>query len=236
VTIRSWQPDQGRLSIGRGAASYLEVHENFNPGWAAALNGQALTPVRLDGWQQAFVVPAGAGGAITLTFRPAATYHLALIASLLAVAILLALTAWSFLAAGQGGATMMGAGGERRRRGRAWIGVVSVTALILVAGGVVALVVPVLAWLAGRVRLPVLAFWAMVASGLLAAVRPFGTGLLGPFGWPAQACALVALAAALIAGSVGAPRNAEVSGTAGDPGPFEALGTAEAPGSSGEDK
>ena len=61
------------------------------------------------------------------------------------------------------------------------------------------------AWLAGRVRLPVLAFWAMVASGLLAAVRPFGTGLLGPFGWPAQACALVALAAALIAGSVGAP-------------------------------
>ena len=248
VTIRSWQPDQGRLSIGRGAASYLEVHENFNPGWAAALNGQALTPVRLDGWQQAFVVPAGAGGAITLTFRPAATYHLALIASLLAVAILLALTAWSFLAAGQGGATMMGSGGERRRRGRAWIGVVSVTALILVAGGVVALVVPVLAWLAGRVRLPVLAFWAMVASGLLAAVRPFGTGLLGPFGWPAQACALVALAAALVAGSVGAPRNAEASGTAGDlgpfeasgtaeaPGPFEALGTAEAPGSSGEDK
>ena len=81
-----------------------------------------------------------------------------------------------------------------------------------------------------------LAFGAMVTSGLLAAVRPFGTGLLGPFGWPAQACALVALAAALVAGSVGAPRNAEASGTAGDPGPFEALGTAEAPGSSGEDK
>ena len=236
VAIRSWQPDQDRLSIGRGAASYLEVHENYNPGWAAALNGQPLTPVRLDGWQQGFVVPAGAGGTITLTFRPAATYHVALIASLLAVAILLALTAWSFLAAGQGGGTMMGAGGERRRQGRAWIGVVSVTALILVAGGVVALVVPVLAWLAGRVRLPVLAFGAMVASGLLAAVRPFGTGLLGPFGWPAQACALVALAAALIAGSVGAPRNAEASGTAGDPGPFGALGTAEALGSPGEDK
>jgi arabinofuranan 3-O-arabinosyltransferase len=241
VTIRSWQPDQGRLSIGRGSASYLEVHENYNPGWAAALNGQALTPVRLDGWQQGFVVPAGSGGAITLTFRPAATYHLALIASLLAAAILLALTAWSFLAAGQGGATMMGAGGERRGRGRARIGVVGVTALILVAGGVVALVVPVLAWLAGRVRLPVLAFGAMVASGLLAAVRPFGTGLLGPFGWPAQACALVALAAALIAGSVGAPQRAEAPGSAAAPGPCEALGPCEAPGTaealglSGED-
>jgi hypothetical protein len=46
-------------------------------------------------------------------------------------------------------------------------------------------------------RMPVLALAAMLASGLLCAVRPFGAGLLGPFGWPAQACALVALAAAL---------------------------------------
>ena len=174
--------------------------------------------------------PDAADGAITLTFRPAATYHLALIASLLAAAILLALTAGSFLAAGQGGATMMRPGGERRRRGRGWIGVVGVTAVILVAGGVVALVVPVLAWLAGRVRLPVLAFGAMVASGLLAAVRPFGTGLLGPFGWPAQACALVALAAALIAGSTGVP------GTTGTAGAVEAAGTSGSSGSSGEDR
>jgi len=97
----------------------------------------------------------------------------------------------------------------------------------------VALVVPVLAWLAGRVRLPVLAFGAMVTSGLLAAIRPFGTGLLGPFGWPAQACALVALAAALIAGSVGAPRRAEVSGSAEARGTAEASGPAEASGASG---
>ena len=110
MTIRSWQPDQRRLSIGPGAASYLEVHENYNPGWAATLNGQQLTPVRLDGWQQGFVVPAGAGGTITLTFRPAATYHLALIASLLAVALLLAIAAWSF--------TRRAATGPRRRPGR----------------------------------------------------------------------------------------------------------------------
>ena len=61
VTIASWQPDRSRLSIGPGAASYLEVHENYNSGWAATLNGQDLTPVRLDGWQQGFVVQARPG-------------------------------------------------------------------------------------------------------------------------------------------------------------------------------
>ncbi|HEY6312144.1 MAG TPA: alpha-(1-_3)-arabinofuranosyltransferase family protein [Streptosporangiaceae bacterium] len=197
VSVRSWQPDQRQVSIGPGAASYLEVHENYNPGWAAELNGRQLTPVRLDGWQQGFVVPAGPGGTITLTFRPAATYHLVLIATILGVAVLLALTAWSFVGRRRRGDEGFGAAPLASLDGspRAWLGVLGVTALIFVAGGPVAIVVPFLAWRAWR--LPVVAFGAMVASGLLAAVRPFGTGLLGPFGWPAQACALVALAAAL---------------------------------------
>ena len=97
----------------------------------------------------------------------------------------------------------------------AWLGVLAVTALIFVVSGPVALVVPVLAGLAGlawrpwRQRadqagrtalepLPLLALAAMVASGVLSAASPSGQGLLGPFGWPAQACALVALAAALV--------------------------------------
>jgi arabinofuranan 3-O-arabinosyltransferase len=243
VTIRSWQPDSQRLSIAPGAASYLEIHENDNPGWAAALNGRPLTPVRLDGWQQAFIVPNGPGGTITITFRPAATYHLALAVSILAAAILLALAAWSFLRrprASQTPAEPMVAAtyrllpvvsgnhwfeGKRdgRTRGvlgmrgtgatRAWLGMLAVAALIFVAGGPVALAVPLLAflpWLPLRqprtgvsptsdraAWLPWIALAAMIASGLLSAVRPFGQGLFGPFGWPAQAFALVALAAAL---------------------------------------
>jgi arabinofuranan 3-O-arabinosyltransferase len=230
VTVRSWQPDERRLGIGPGAASYLEVHENYNAGWSAALNGQALTPVRLDGWQQGFVVPAGAGGTITLSFRPAATYHLVLVTSMLAVVILFALAAWSFLARRRNGAGPDGEGSPMTGptgwssptapsppislagRGRAWLGLLAVTALIFVAGGPVALVVPLLAclaWLARRTPgetaardparwLPMLAFAGLAAAGLLSAVRPFGEGLLGPFGWTAQACALVALAAALM--------------------------------------
>ena len=211
VTIRSWQPDQRRLGIGPGAASYLEVHENYNPGWAAALNGQQLTPVRLDGWQQGFIVPAGAGGTITLTFRPTAAYHLVLIVSLLAAVLLLAVAAWSFIARPRGGSgpdAAVSAGVSPGGRRRGWPGLLAVAALIFVAGGPVALAVPLLAWLAWlplRTRgrpfakwLPMVALAGLVVSGLLSAVRPFGDGLFGPFGWPAQACALVALAAALM--------------------------------------
>ena len=202
--------------------------------WSGALNGQALTPVRLDGWQQGFVVPAGAGGTITLSFRPAAAYHLVLVASMLAAVILLALAAWSFLGRRRGGAgpdsdrsPVAGPDGRPSPApaspvtslaasptgdGRAWLGLLAVTALIFVAGGPVTLAVPLLvclAWLARRRPgetaardparwLPILAFAGLAAAGLLSAVRPFGQGLLGPFGWLAQACALVALAAALM--------------------------------------
>jgi arabinofuranan 3-O-arabinosyltransferase len=84
-----------------------------------------------------------------------------------------------------------------------WLGVLAVTALMVVAGGLAALAVPVLAGLAyWRPRwLPLLALASMVASGLVtvtAASQPEGTSLLGAFSGPAQACALIALAAALI--------------------------------------
>jgi hypothetical protein len=109
--------------------------------------------------------------------------------------------------------------------GRAWLGVAGVTALIFVAGGPVALAVPLLvglAWLlprpAARDWMPWVAFGGMVASGLLSAVRPFGEGLFGPFGWPAQACALVALAAALTpVAAVPARRRAAARGTSAGP-------------------
>ena len=167
MTIRSWQPDQRRLGVGPGAASYLEVHENYNQGWAATLDGRALAPVRLDGWQQGFVLPAGSGGTVTLSFRPAASYHLALVVSLAAIILLLALTGWSFLSRSirswpdgsrpaAGGAALAVPGGATpptspspslsARSWRAWLGLLGVTALVFAVGGPVALAVPVLAW------------------------------------------------------------------------------------------
>ena len=82
---------------------------------------------------------------------------------------------------------------------------------MFIAGGVIAAAVPVLA-LAGRLRpslLPIVAGSGMLAAGAVAATATTPTSLgNGPFSAAAQACALVALAAALLPGRVGPARPA----------------------------
>jgi arabinofuranan 3-O-arabinosyltransferase len=83
--------------------SYLVVNENFNPGWRAVADGRQLRAVRLDGWKQAWLLPAGTAGVVTLTYLPNAIYQGAILAGLSALALAL------FVAAGPWGWT--------RRRG-----------------------------------------------------------------------------------------------------------------------
>ena len=53
-----------------GEAVYLQMYENANDGWKATLERPRLTPLRLDGWQQGWLVPAGAGGTVELSYDP----------------------------------------------------------------------------------------------------------------------------------------------------------------------
>ena len=92
--VTSWSTEHRTGTIAAGAQSYLEVHQAASPGWTATLNGQRLTPVTLDGWQQAFIVPAGAGGQVVMTYTPASGYHLWLIIAIVAFAVLLVLAFW----------------------------------------------------------------------------------------------------------------------------------------------
>jgi len=202
VTVGRWQPDQRQLTVGPGPASYLEVHENYSAGWAATLNGHQLKPVYLDGWQQGFVVPAGTGGTVTLSFRPAASYHFVLVGSVAALAILLGLVAWSLVFRYGRAARYAGVPGGSGSARYAALGSLGVVAVTFVAGGPAALAavaVVVLAWRWPRWQ-SVLAFSGIAAAGLLtaAAAQPASTGPFGAFGAPAQACALVALAAGLV--------------------------------------
>lgn len=93
-TVKDWGTERRTGTIGAGAQSYLEVHQAAAPGWTATLNGKTLKPVTLDGWQQAFIVPAGAGGTVVMDFTPVSGYHLWLIVAIVAFAILLILALW----------------------------------------------------------------------------------------------------------------------------------------------
>lgn len=70
LEVVQWGTSQRTLTVGPGDASILRVAESANSGWDAELDGIPLERSRIDGWQQAWIVPAGAGGTITLTFGP----------------------------------------------------------------------------------------------------------------------------------------------------------------------
>ena len=58
LRVLSWQPDSRAVRIGPGRETYVEVHQNANPGWGATLDGHRLASATLDGWQQGFIAPA----------------------------------------------------------------------------------------------------------------------------------------------------------------------------------
>ncbi|MGW0547722.1 alpha-(1-_3)-arabinofuranosyltransferase domain-containing protein [Streptomyces altiplanensis] len=200
ATVTRWTDDSRTVSVsaGAGEATYLRTYENANDGWKATLDGTELQPVRLDGWQQAWVIPAGASGTVTMEFEPSTAYRAALIGGAIA---LVGLAALAFV-------------GRRRDAGGAveklpepaapgmLLGVLALTAVVAVAAGPLALVVPVLA-VAARIRPAVLvpaAAAAMAAAGLVAALgagEPVAAGE-GAFSGSAQVLALVALSAALV--------------------------------------
>src|SRR6185295_9135596 len=80
VRVERWAATERRVTVGAGPAALLVVPENRNAGWTAVLDGDRLRAVRVDGWQQAFLLPAGQGGAVTLRFTPDRPYRAALAA------------------------------------------------------------------------------------------------------------------------------------------------------------
>jgi arabinofuranan 3-O-arabinosyltransferase len=76
LLIDRWHNDDRTITIGEGAQGLLVVNEIFNRGWVAMLDGNRLESTQIDGWRQAFVVPAGSGGTVRLTFEPNRPYQI----------------------------------------------------------------------------------------------------------------------------------------------------------------
>ena len=193
--VGSWDTDNRQVQVGRGPASYLAVAQNFNTGWKAALNGHPLTAVRLDGWEQGWILPAGAGGTVVMRYPADAWYRIAL---LLGALLLAALAALALVRLGR---RDQPAAPERTPLPRVVVGVLCFALLAVVCGPLALALLPLLyvarRW--GRTLLAVVAAGAFMAAGVAVAVTPGAappTGL-GAFGWPAQVLAAVALSAVL---------------------------------------
>jgi arabinofuranan 3-O-arabinosyltransferase len=87
-TIR-WTAASRSLMVDARQRSYLEVAENFNAAWQARIGGRTLAPVRLAGWEQGWLLPAGTRGLVTLTYRPDTAYRAGLFGGLAALALVL---------------------------------------------------------------------------------------------------------------------------------------------------
>jgi arabinofuranan 3-O-arabinosyltransferase len=195
----AWGSESREATVGPGPASYLALSENFNDGWTASLRGERLQPIRLDGWRQAWVLPAGTGGTVRMVFTPGHQYRAALLAGVVAVVVLLGLA----FGRRRPAAVPVDPSVPTRRRVSSALApsAIFVGAVILggAFGGAVAAVLLVVTRLV-RVRLPALAGIAFAVAGLAVVLRPgaFAGSGAGAFGMPAQACALVAIIAVAV--------------------------------------
>ncbi len=162
IDVDTWKPTRRQVDIAAGSDGLLVVNEIFNDGWTASLDGQALEPIRIDGWRQGFVVPAGPAGTVSLTFGPDRAFKLGTLLGLLTLfaVVVLAVVPDRRRAA-------LEATGEGRVSPVLLIVIAVVGALASV--GVAALLLPVLWWVR-RVMpsvLPWIAFGSLVSAALV---------------------------------------------------------------------
>ena len=175
-------------------AGLLVLPQNFNPGWVAkTAAGRTLEPVRVNGWQQGWVVPAETGGLVALRFGPDTGYRLGLLlGALFALTCCGAVLATSVRRRRRTGAGPVQTARSLPVRGDA---LVVLGAVVLVAGtaGLVGAVAGfLLVWLVSSrpVLVAALASGVMVVAGGVAASDPWPTGGAGAQSWLVQALVL----------------------------------------------
>jgi arabinofuranan 3-O-arabinosyltransferase len=192
MQVLSWTAAHRTVQVSDGPDSYLFVPENANPGWVARLDGRVLARARVDGWQQAWIIPSGPGGVVTLDFEPDRSYRTGLLVGGLFVLALV-------------GAALLPAWRRRGPPARPvairswWATAIAVLALLLLLGGPAPLISLLGCLLLRRLwsgALPVVLAAGVLAAGAVAvAGRLLGHGQDWAFGPWAQVAVLVAVSA-----------------------------------------
>ncbi|MGO9185351.1 alpha-(1-_3)-arabinofuranosyltransferase domain-containing protein [Mycobacterium sp.] len=197
ATLEQWNAASKKIEVGAGPATYLAIPQNFSAGWVATLGDQTLKSVRLDGWQQGYLVPAGKAGTVVMTMKPDTLFRF-----LLAVGAVFILGLFA-LALIPSRRRYDDDGGRRPPLPFWFIMAASLVVLGLVAGPLALVAIPLLLiarrW--GRDALTITAFVAFMLAGVAAAWSPamLSTVTAGALERPAQVASVVALAAVLCA-------------------------------------
>ena len=197
VRVLSWTPSKRTFEVGAGPANYVQVAQNFNPGWVATLDGQTLKPVSLDGWEQGWVVPAGTSGTMTMTFTPDHSYRAGLaIGGIFLVGLFI-------LALGDRRRSVGDPIGPRRKLPGVVLAAVAAVVVLCVGGWLFLLLVPLVVvtkkW--GSSVIAAIGGAAFATAGIIVALHPNPTLALTAraVGAPAEICSVVALCAVLCA-------------------------------------
>lgn len=86
-----WDSQHRLVRVSAGPATIVATTENTNDGWRASLDGTDLRAIRVDGWRQGWIVPAGQEGDITITYRPTTVHRGGLVLGAVAAGALVAL-------------------------------------------------------------------------------------------------------------------------------------------------
>ncbi len=223
VTVSRWESTRREVRLAeRDADTVLTVTENANPGWVATLDGRELESVRVDGWAQGFVVPAGSPGTVELTYAPDGPYRAALGAGGMGTLAVAGLWWWGYRGPRRGSpsydARHTPAAVQRRRgrhgsrrRGRRLAAVAGGVTLLGALGGVAGVAAAgagVLVLAAGKrssqVRrcVPFLAGACTSAAGVIVALDPWPAAAPGAHSGVAQTLVLVALAVVMVGSHV----------------------------------
>ncbi|GIE83144.1 coagulation factor 5/8 type [Actinoplanes philippinensis] len=138
VRIDAWGATLRRLHLGMYVGErVLALRENANAGWSASIDGEELPVIKVDGWQQAWLVPAGASGEVVLRFGPDRIYTATMSGGallLLGVVVVAALAGSGRLPGSRAPAATTPAGVPGRRRHRVVPALFGGVALLLVGG------------------------------------------------------------------------------------------------------
>ena len=83
AAVTRWGDTHREAEVAPGSEALLFLPENYNPGWVATVDGEELPALRVDGWQQAWRLPASDEPLeVHLDYRPQQAYGVVLAAGL----------------------------------------------------------------------------------------------------------------------------------------------------------